>query len=263
MDLYQYIGHPELLDHDSLYELRSLLARYPYYQSARLLYLQNLYLLHDSSFGDELRKAAIYVADCRVLFDMIEGKNYVIEPHERSIGEEKDIQKTDRTLSLIDQFLRTLPSIEGDRKNVPVNPATDYVGYLMQMDDLEPENQLSEQDRTDDIINQFITTHPSTGHIDLSQAPSTVPKSSETIAVSSLQNSQPIADNVQENEDGNFDDACLTETLAKIYIKQHRYVKALEIIRRLNLKNPKKSAYFADQMRFLEKLIINNKNNKE
>jgi hypothetical protein len=55
----------------------------------------------------------------------------------------------------------------------------------------------------------------------------------------------------------------LTETLAKIYVKQRRYVKALEIIRRLNLKNPKKSAYFADQMRFLEKLIINNKNNKE
>ena len=262
MEIYKYIGHPELLDHDSLYELRSLLARYPYYQSARLLYLQNLYLLHDSSFGDELRKAAIYVADCCALFDMIEGKNYVIEPHERSIGEEKDLQKSDRTLSLIDQFLRTLPS-EGDRKNVPVNPATDYVGYLMQMDDLEPEKQMVEQDRTDNLITQFITTHPSVGHIDLSKSSTTVEETSDVIAESPLQNSQPVADIVQENGDSSFDDACLTETLAKIYIKQHRYVKALEIIRRLNLKNPKKSAYFADQMRFLEKLIINNKNNKE
>ena len=53
-----------------------------------------------------------------------------------------------------------------------------------------------------------------------------------------------------------------TETLAKIYIRQGRYEKALEIIRRLNLNYPKKNAYFADQIRFLEKLIINNQTNK-
>ncbi|MFC2711090.1 MAG: tetratricopeptide repeat protein, partial [Hoylesella oralis] len=38
------------------------------------------------------------------------------------------------------------------------------------------------------------------------------------------------------------------------------YSKALEIIQQLNLNYPKKNAYFADQMRFLEKLILNNKN---
>ena len=55
------------------------------------------------------------------------------------------------------------------------------------------------------------------------------------------------------------DESYFTETLAKIYVKQQRYSKALEIIRRLNLKYPKKNAYFADQIRFLEKLIINAK----
>lgn len=30
---------------------------------------------------------------------------------------------------------------------------------------------------------------------------------------------------------GDSDDSCFTETLAKIYIKQHRYDKALEIIK--------------------------------
>jgi hypothetical protein len=53
------------------------------------------------------------------------------------------------------------------------------------------------------------------------------------------------------------DDSCFTETLAKIYVKQQRYSKALEIIKKLSLKYPKKNAYFADQIRFLEKLIIN------
>jgi predicted Zn-dependent protease len=49
-----------------------------------------------------------------------------------------------------------------------------------------------------------------------------------------------------------------TETLARIYIKQGRYQKAHDIIGRLSKQYPQKNVYFADQMRFLEKLIINN-----
>ena len=56
------------MDRDTLYELRSMLALYPYFQTARLLMLQNLYLLHDPSFDQELRRAAIYITDRKVLF---------------------------------------------------------------------------------------------------------------------------------------------------------------------------------------------------
>lgn len=55
------------------------------------------------------------------------------------------------------------------------------------------------------------------------------------------------------------DDVFFTETLAKIYTKQGRYEKAYEIIEHLNLKYPKKNSYFADQLKYLEKLIINKK----
>lgn len=51
--------------------------------------------------------------------------------------------------------------------------------------------------------------------------------------------------------------ASLSESLAKIYIKQRRFDKAYEIIRNISLNNPKKSVYFADQLRFLQKLMIN------
>ncbi|MCI6074688.1 MAG: tetratricopeptide repeat protein, partial [Bacteroidales bacterium] len=39
-----------------------------------------------------------------------------------------------------------------------------------------------------------------------------------------------------------------------------RYDKAMDIIRKLDLTEAKKNIYFIDQIRFLEKLIINNKN---
>ena len=68
--------HPERLGKDTLYELRSLLARYPYYQPARLLLLKNLYLLHDPTFDEELRRAAVYITERQRLFDLTEGPHY-------------------------------------------------------------------------------------------------------------------------------------------------------------------------------------------
>ena len=47
----------------------------------------------------------------------------------------------------------------------------------------------------------------------------------------------------------------LSESLARIMIKNGNYQKALEIITEISLNNPKKSIYFADQIRFLKKLI--------
>lgn len=79
--LYEWIRHPEYLNKDSLSELRGLLARYPYFQTVRLLYLKNLFLLQDSSFKEELRKSALYIADLSVLFYYIEGERLVIKQH--------------------------------------------------------------------------------------------------------------------------------------------------------------------------------------
>ena len=95
MDIIELIHHPEHLDRDTLYELRSQLALYPYWQTARLLLLQNLYLLHDPTFDEELRRAAIYITDRRVLFQMIEAAHYKLRKTEdRSQESEDRNQKT-------------------------------------------------------------------------------------------------------------------------------------------------------------------------
>ena len=51
----------------------------------------------------------------------------------------------------------------------------------------------------------------------------------------------------------------ISESNAKKLIIEHKYPEAIEILRALNLNNPKKSVYFADQIRFLEKVIANSK----
>lgn len=70
MDIAYLIAHPEELDQETLYDLRRLVAVYPTYHAARIIFLQNLFLLHDPTFDQELRRAALLVPDRRVLFAM-------------------------------------------------------------------------------------------------------------------------------------------------------------------------------------------------
>lgn len=61
----------------------------------------------------------------------------------------------------------------------------------------------------------------------------------------------------QHSLESEVSDSVFTESLAKIYIKQGQYQKALHIFEKLNLKYPEKNTYFADQIRFLTKIIQN------
>ena len=69
----------------------------------------------------------------------------------------------------------------------------------------------------------------------------------------------PTPDYFKVSDDqGDFDPE-ITEENAKKLIREKEYLKAIEILKKLNLINPKKSIYFADQIRFLEKVLINSK----
>ena len=51
----------------------------------------------------------------------------------------------------------------------------------------------------------------------------------------------------------------ISESELKKLISERKYAEAIETLKALNLNNPKKSIYFADQIRFLEKVILNQK----
>jgi tetratricopeptide (TPR) repeat protein len=255
MELTELIKHPEQLDRETLYELRSVLALYPYFQTARLLLLKNLYLLHDPSFDEELRRAAIYITDRKVIFQMIEAGHYVLTPQKQKASQPAShVGQKNRTLSLIDSFLDSIPKEPDNepdsnkkRKPTPADAAVDYVAYLLESESDEERTDTDDapQLRGHNLIDNFLENGQ--GKIILNDTPDLKPE---------------IAEENDTEEEKEQDDSYFTETLARIYIKQGRYSKALEIIRRLSLQYPKKNAYFADQIRFLEKLIINNKKNK-
>lgn len=245
LNLSDYVKYPDRLDGDTLASLRKLVDAYPYFQPARLLYLRNLYQFHNADFDKELRMASLFLPDRKALFQLIEGLNYRLEPQKKhQSASVKADGEENRTYSLIDSFLASIPE-EKPRRPVPVDASTDYIGYLMQTEGI-PESsssvpRMQHQDLIDDFIGQGGRRIVLTDQADEDLQTPVLPDESES----------------EENED------YFTETLAKIYIKQRRYTKALEIIRRLSLKYPKKNRYFADQIRFLEKLIINNKNKKQ
>ena len=244
MDLTQLIQHPQNLNKQTLYDLRSLLATYPYYQTARLLMLKNLYLLHDPCFDEELRRAALYITDRKALFQLVEAAHYQIKQQQQKATAAVNKDGGSRTVALIDSFLDTIPPDDKPdnaaprRRPTPADATIDYVSYLLETENDEPETTRTPQMKGQSLIDNFINNEQ--GAFQLKEQPEYLP------------------DLDNQNTDDEHQPEYFTETLARIYIKQGRYSKALEIIKRLNLLYPKKNRYFADQIRFLEKLIINN-----
>lgn len=248
MELARLIQHPEEMNKETLYDLRELLALYPYYQTARLLMLQNLYLLHDASFDEELRRAAIYITDRKVIFQMVEAAHYQLKKESHAVADKKE-ETADRTSDLIDNFLESIPADKEDeekkkekRKPTPADAAVDYVAYLLET---EGETEEENSSRTISLIDDFMED----GGFKLPKI--------DVSADYQPEYKPELDDNNKEEQAENS--GVFTETLARIYIKQGKYQRALDIIRRLHEKHPGKSMHYSDQMRFLEKLIKNNK----
>jgi len=289
--LTTYIQNPELMDAQVVDELWQLVERNPTYQAAWLLLVRGLYQQQDQRFGATLRKAALMVPDRAKLFELIEGDKYRVQPERRSLLSSLSEEGTaDRTQSLIDSFLSSIPEEPRPRRQHPTDASVDYISYLLQMEDA-PAGEGS-RDEKDDPVSVEV---PAEQFLGLEEVPSAGSSSAGSSSAGSssagsssagiLSDDVPNADSEilteedahtpEENSDEWFEEedkddknapseVYFTETLARIYIKQCKYDKAIEIIRRLSLNYPKKSRYFADQIRFLEKLILNERfKNKE
>ena len=269
MSFLRLIHHPEEMNVDTLYELRRVIAANPFCQPARLLMLKNLYLLHDPSFEDELRRSAIYFTDRKVLFNFVEAAHYRLkqkspqsfskQPDRHTVYTENE--NGSRTISLIDNFLQQIPENEEEeektgeekrtkaRKPTAVDATVDYVAYLLATDFEElQENEGSENNpqsfKGGDLIEKFIQ-HDG-GHFSLQEEIENQPEVKAT-----------------DDKEAEVEEDFLTETLAGIYIKQGKYMRALGIMDKIDKTKVHKNPFFEEQRRYLKKLIqIQEKTNK-
>ncbi len=72
---------------------------------------------------------------------------------------------------------------------------------------------------------------------------------------------KPVTSNTPKpklvNNDDDVSDSLMTETLARIYLEQKNYDKAIQSYKILSLKYPEKSSFFADQIKLVEELKDN------
>ena len=210
----------------SVEELQRLQSDYPYFQAVRFLYLKKLRCDFPERYPQALQENALYAGDRKALFTLLEGAE---QTWNGLYPDEKEKPETD-AFGLIDSFLASRSSELG--RETELYPEASY-----RFDDAETP-AAAPAENSFALVDAFLDASPEEKE---PQAP--------VITVAE----KPENEDSDELQDEEF----LTESLAKIYIKQRRYAKALEIIRKLSLKYPEKNIYFADQIRFLEKLIIN------
>ena len=66
--IIEFIRHPEKINNDDLRELHTLVERYPYFQTASILYLKALYLLGGVRFRSELKASTVHLTDHKQFF---------------------------------------------------------------------------------------------------------------------------------------------------------------------------------------------------
>ena len=222
----------------------SISAQYPFFTLPVELALTRSNALSPEQKKTYMQQIALNAGDRDTLFrltdhDSSQWDNFY--PQEES-------QSTVSTVAAIDTFLDKYGNINPQEEEILnkliFNPTPDYAQLLSEEEEKSlPDLSEPPADEQDALINAFILkSKEQQGHF---------PSSSLD------QDKQPLtADDTPISTPETTDSSLLSESLAKIYIKQHKYSKAYEIIHNLSLNFPEKSIYFADQLRFLRKLII-------
>ncbi len=261
---YNYLHYPELLDDRSLTEIEKIMVEYPYFQSARLLYIKNLSNQGSISYNRELKRTAIWITDRRKLFYLLDSR--VLLPVD-------DDNKQAKTESLLDNIetidFSALTQVtqfktEGDFKSTNTE-LNDELSQLIMSGSAQASVFFKVDDKIDleDFKNTFskkkqtnvknkVLSESSEGHrkklIDsfITEQPKIIYDKKKNAKTEEL-----AAKEIEVEPE------MITDTLAKIYINQEKYDKAILAYEKLSLKYPKKNIYFASQIKKIKQFINN------
>ena len=250
--LIQFIEKPGLLKEQTIGDLKEILLEFPYFQTAQLLYTYNLFTRDNFRYEAYLKTCSIYATDRTALYRLLQHKSIpnlpaaqksqaeIREQGSSALLEFSDDQQIDEANLLADQSLE----MEEDQTVDFDLLSFEQTDNLIQLDESEDINNMPDEIATIDsitedkvdLIAQFIKVNP------------TIQPRTEAPATQK----EPLE--LRDDEEYESDEF-ITETLARIYLKQGHYQKAIDAFNRLSLKFPEKIVYFAEQIEEIKKLL--------
>lgn len=175
------------------------------------------------------------------------------------------------TGNAIDKFIATYgkSTPEEDRllERLILNPVPDYSSVLEKQEKQEKQENLEEVKKQENQEIQKIqpasqppqpddtVSLPAETPASVSVTPIPVPTAPVPNVFKAESSRKSESNDPTSGADNSAGPQLLTLELAKIFVKQGQFQRAKDIISKIILNNPEKSAYFADQLRFLDKLI--------
>jgi hypothetical protein len=246
-------------------EIEGLVKEYPYFQSAHILLLKALHDNADASFSSFLRNSALQIADREVLYNVL----YSPEIQEPSVIHQDNPADSDQTVIESKNSDELIRSIENESGDVPDPEDNEEEIPQILMDDensIEVDYNADEQVTPDEgdllELDSEINLNGNNGSTEINQGAVSMLSQTDLIDRFIIANPriEPIRDArsipVEDRSDSpDSEGVFVSETLARIYISQGYYSKAIDIFEKLSLKYPEKSSYFATQIEKVKELL--------
>lgn len=252
-DFYHLIQNPQLMQADSLPALQEIVQEYPFCEAAWMLMLKNLHNTGSIKYENELRRSSAYVSGRSALYALIHNttESDIAESHIQATRTAHKPAITTCPLPAADtqdyfanvsdqlpSFTTATADYFGEQETEETLPATGRGSFAQWLSYIEKQPRASEPhsgSHSTDLIDNFLSGHD------------TLPRRKTPARI--------VEENaLREEQSQSENDGILTETLARIYLEQHQYEKAINIFKKLCLKNPEKSIYFAARISEIEKL---------
>lgn len=303
-DYIYILQKPQAITHEQTEAVKSIIDEFPYFQSARAVYLKGLKDQSSFKYNQELKTTAAYTTDRSILFDFITSEDFIQNEISQFIKQNtahlKDIDVTVEDISVhksvaIDEALKQqIKETDGVLDPALFQPKEKRPKKAFVLNDSELIETVTKETKTQeasatDILNlgkplQFDKreTHSFNEWLKLTRFKPI--KREETHAVKEGKADSEYSEKAKKFElidkfisknpkinpsktatsKGNLakaqmiqPEALMTETLARIYVEQKNYKKAIQSYKILSLKYPEKSGFFADQIKRIR--ILQNK----
>ena len=281
------LEHPEAITADQTLEIRELLDEFPYFQSARALYLKGLKNQGSFTYNKALKVTAAHTTDRNILFDYISSPLFSQNKISTQIKHQEKHLSSIQVSGVEDVSIKLQKEELQKAENI-LNPHLFIAKKDSKMTSQSPEELLevgkplefnTQENHSFSEWLKLSTCKPIQRDIQVVAQGKTTPvkeenaldagtlsrKRKEQIINSFIETNPKISvsrtetvtkKNVAQTEQIPSE-VIMTETLARVYLEQKNYKKARIAYRILSLKYPEKSGFFADQIRAIKELEEN------